>query len=73
MKSYLKPKPNSFMSADEWGAEVRRQREREKRTDYRLHLIDYPPIQNIDLKCTENLIKIDYLLWGEENEETRQN
>ena len=71
MKSYLKPKPNSFMSADEGGAEVRRQKEREKRTDYRLHLIDYPPIQNIDLKHTENLINLDYLLWGEESDETR--
>ena len=70
-KSNLKPVPNSFMSADEWGEEVRRQQKREKRTDYRLHLIDYPPIQNIDLKHTENLIKIDYLLWGEESDETR--
>ena len=58
MKSYLKPKPNSFMSADEWGAEVRRQKEREKRTDYRLHLIDYPPIQNIDLKLRNKFIMI---------------
>ena len=70
-KSYLKPKPNSFLSEKEWNKELRRQRQRETRTDYRLHLIDYPPIQNIDLKHTENLIKIDYLLWGEENEETR--
>ena len=69
-KSNLKPTPNSFMSADEWGAEVRRQKEREKRTDYRLHLIDYPPIQNIDLKHTENLIKIDYLLWGETDDDS---
>ena len=71
MKSYLKPKPNSFMSADQWSQEVKKQKRREQREDWRLHLIDYPPIQNIDLKHTENLIKIDYLLWGEENEETR--
>ena len=53
MKSYLKPKPNSWMSADEWGAEVQRQKKREKRTDYRLRL-------------DENHLTNTFLLWGEE-------
>ena len=63
-KSYLKPKPNSWMSADEWGEEVRRQRQREKRTDYRLQIdeLSYS-------KYSEEYEK-DYLLWGEKPNDT---
>ena len=51
-KSNLKPTPNSWMSADQWGEEVRRQKKREKRTDYRLRL-------------DENHLTNTFLLWGE--------
>ena len=51
-KSYLKPKPNSWMSADEWEEEVKKQRQRETRTDYRLRL-------------DENHLTNTFLLWGE--------
>ena len=51
-KSYLKPKPNSWMSADEWEEEVKKQRQSETRTDYRLRL-------------DENHLTNTFLLWGE--------
>ena len=57
MKSYLKPKPNSWMSADQWGEEVRRQKKREKRTDYRL-------------RVDENHLTNTFLLWGETNDDS---
>tara|TARA_Y100000361_G_C10978044_1_gene247550 strand:- start:231 stop:437 length:207 start_codon:yes stop_codon:yes gene_type:complete len=64
MKSYLKPKPNSWMSADQWGEEVRRQKQRETRTDYRLQIdeLSYS-------KYSEEYEK-DYLLWGEKPNDT---
>ena len=64
MKSYLKPKPNSWMSADQWGEEVRRQKQRETRTDYRLQIdeLSYS-------KYSEDYEK-DYLLWGEKNDDS---
>ena len=64
MKSYLKPKPNSWMSADQWGEEVRRQKQRETRTDYRLQIdeLSYS-------KYSEEYEK-DYLLWGEKNDDS---
>ena len=63
-KSNLKPVPNSWMSADQWGEEVRRQKEREKRTDYRLQIdeLSYS-------KYSEDYEK-DYLLWGEKNDDS---
>ena len=64
MKSYLKPKPNSWMSADQYGEEDRRQKQRETRTDYRLQIdeLSYS-------KYSEEYEK-DYLLWGEKPNDT---
>ena len=56
-KSNLKPTPNSFMSADQWGEEVRIQQKREKRTDYRL-------------RVDENHLTNTFLLWGETDDDS---
>ena len=52
------------MSADQWGEEVRRQKQRETRTDYRLQIdeLSYS-------KYSEEYEK-DYLLWGEKNDDS---
>lgn len=47
------------MSADDWSDEVKKNKRREKRTDYRLQLEE-----TIYSKYSEEYEK-DYLLWGE--------
>ena len=82
-KSNLKPVPNSFMSADQWSEEVKKQKRREQREDWRLK-IDEPfyciPF-NIFFRGTKGSTRDtehrdhqiplvpnkDYLLWGEDN------
>ena len=59
LKSYLKDEPNSWMSADDWSDKVKKNKRREKRSDYRLQLEE-----TIYSKYSEEYEK-DYLLWGE--------
>ena len=74
-KSNLKPTPNSFMSADQWSEEVKKQKRREQREDWRLKIdepfycIPFNIFFRQDTKHRINEIPLvpnkNFLLWGE--------